>query len=157
MIQSVPFACVVVQSTDQQEHIHNILEERFSRVLDHLAGRHHNIEWWKQELARPKAKSEYFQLFLQGLNKRMKAILAGESGPAARELVNVGWDEQPFLQGVYGKVLVAREGVDSTVAALYMGSATGIGSTGEKGFGLKGRRRGHESGSGEKQVFLSFH
>jgi len=96
-------------------------------------------------MAKAGAKEKYCRLFLEGLNDKMKKVLAHKTAPTHRSLASVGWDERSFLFGTYAKVLRPLDGESDPVAALYMGSSTGIYNGDAASFGLKGRRRSHET------------
>jgi hypothetical protein len=101
------------------------------------------------------AKEKYRKLFFDGLSFKMKQVLASDPAPTIQAMLDVGWNKGDFLQGAYGKLLVPDDPKDSSVAALYMGSATGVGNGQPKGFGLKGRRRNHELESLKRCVHVS--
>ena len=95
----------------------------------------------------PGAKQRYCALFLDGLSTKMKRVLASDEAPTAKSLAKVGWNKTEWMHGVYAKLLSPADPAKSSVAALYMGSATGVGKKGgiSKEFGLLGRRESHIS------------
>ena len=93
----------------------------------------------------PGAKERCCNLFLAGLSENMKRVLASDEAPTVKSLSKVGWNKRDWLHGVYAKILYPADPAKSSVAALYMGSATGVGGKGgvAKEFGLQGRRGTH--------------
>lgn len=124
---------------------------RIYKAYDHLSERHHNLRFWRVEFAKSGARKLYCEEFWAGLSDGMREILAADDAPTAEGLAMMDWDDEPWKHGVYGKVLVPREGEESSVAAVYVGSGTGV----QGKCGLRARMASHKSGW--RRSWVSFH
>jgi len=127
------------QSEDQ------VFESRFMKVWQYLDQNPSNTAYWRQEMKDPDAAAFWQGVFEDGLAPGVKQLLTAESRPTLSQLLDIGWNEEDFLFGVYilGFRRKGRTARGRYVG--YVGSAAGLGRNFKaETNGLSRRREQHE-------------